>query len=133
MKKLIAIALIAAFGAFTTLTVSAQDKKPADKKETPADKDKKETAARPIPFRGKIDSVDKAAKTIKVGERVFHVGEKTRLMSKGKPATLDDAKVGEEVGGQYREGEGGKLELVMIRIGPRPDAPAKDDKKEEKK
>ena len=132
MKKLIVIALIAAFGAFTTLTVPAADKKPtdkpADKKETPADKKKEETA-RPVPFRGKIDSVDKTAKTIKVGERVFHVMGNTRLMSKGKAATLDDAKVGEEVGGQYREGEGGKLELVMIRIGPRPEAPAKDEKK----
>lgn len=129
MKKLIVIALIAAFGAFTTLTVSAQDKKPADKKETPADKKKEETATRPVPFRGKIDSVDKSAKTIKVGERVFHVMGNTRLVSKGKPVTLDDAKVGEEVGGQYREGTGGKLELVMIRIGPRVEAPPKEEKK----
>lgn len=124
MKKLIAIALIAAFGAFTTPTVSAADKKPADK---PADK--KTDAAAKLPFHGKIDSVDKTAKTIKVGERVFHVNGSTKLMSKGKAATLDDAKVGEEVGGSYQEAAGGKLELVSLRIGPKPDVKPKDEKK----
>ncbi len=124
MKKLIAIALVAAFGAFTTLTVTAADKKPTDK---PADK-KAEPAAK-LPFRGKIDSVDKTAKTIKVGERVFHVTASSKLMSKGKAVTLDDAKVGEEVGGSYQEAAGGKLELVSLRIGPKPDAKPTEEKK----
>ena len=37
---------------------------------------------------------------------------------------LDDAAVGEDVGGQYREDSDKKLNVVSLRIGPRPD-PAK--------
>ena len=42
---------------------------------------------------------------------------------------LDDATVGEVVGGSYHGGEEGKLELMSLRIGPKP---AKEGQKEEK-
>ena len=125
MKKLIVPMLIAALIATVTLPVCAADAKPGDKKESQAN--------RAVPFRGKIASVDKEAKTVKVGERTFQVVADTRIMKAGKPATLDDATVGEEVGGQYREGAEKKLNLVSLRIGARPDAaaaPRKEDKKE---
>lgn len=121
MKKLIIPFILAAFVATTILPVSAQDAKPADKKDAPA---------RAIPFRGKIGAVDKQAKTVKVGERTFQITADTRIMKAGKPATLEDATVGEEVGGAYREGADKKLNVVSLRIGARPDAPAKPaDKK----
>ena len=58
-------------------------------------------------------------------------------MKAGKPALIDDAAVGDEVGGAYREGEGGKLEVVSLRLGPKPEkepapAPEKDKEKEKK-
>ena len=118
MKKLIVAIIVAAFAAFSTIPVTAADEKPADKKEAPA--------ARAIPFRGKIAAVDKQAKTIKIGERTFHITADSKIAKAGKPATLDDATVGEDVGGQYREGADKKLNVVSLRIGPRPDAaPAK--------
>ena len=121
MKKFLIPILVAVFAATVTLPTFAADEKPADKKETPA---------RAIPFRGKIASVDKQAKTVKIGERTFHITADSKINKAGKPATLDDATVGEEVGGQYREGADKKLNVVSLRIGPRPDAPAKpDDKK----
>lgn len=125
MKKFIIPLLIAALAATTVFQVSAADAKPGEKKEAQAN--------RAIPFRGKIATVDKQAKTVKVGERTFQATADTRIMKAGKPATLDDATVGEEVGGQYREGADKTLNLVSLRIGARPDAaaaPKKDDKKE---
>ena len=116
MKKLYITALVAAFTAFSTLSISAADEKAAP--------------ARPIPFRGKIASVDKQAKTVKVGERTFQITAESKIAKAGKPATLDDVTVGEDVGGAYREGADKKLNVVSLRVGPRPDAPAKpDDKK----
>lgn len=124
MKKLLTIALVAAFAAGSTVATLAADK--ADK--TPSTKtekaaDRKE--ARP-PFHGKISAVDLAARTVKVGERTFHVTPTTKIMMSGKPATLEDAKVGEDVGGQYREGEAGRLEALSLRVGPKPEKKAKN-------
>lgn len=55
MMKLLVTLLVAAFAAVSTLPVTAADDKPAEKKEAPA---------RAIPFRGKIASVDKHAKSL---------------------------------------------------------------------
>ena len=114
MKKLIVPILIAAFAAGATMPVCAADAKP--KKEAQAN--------RAIPFRGKIAAVDVQAKTLKVGERLFHLTADTRIMKAGKPATLENASVGEEVGGQYREGADKQLNVVSLRIGARPEAAA---------
>jgi hypothetical protein len=113
MKTIVPLLTLATLVAFSTLAVSAAD----------------ETKARPIPFRGKIATVDKQAKTVKVGERTFNITSDSKLTKAGKPATLDDATVGEEVGGAYKEGTDKKLEVVSLRIGPRADAPKKDDTK----
>jgi hypothetical protein len=113
MKTMVPLLTLATLVAFSTLAVSAAD----------------ETKARPIPFRGKIATVDKQAKTVKVGERTFNITSDSKLTKAGKPATLDDATVGEEVGGAYKEGTDKKLEVVSLRIGPRSDAPKKDETK----
>jgi hypothetical protein len=115
MKKLFLAIVVAAFTAAVSLPAGAADPKPA------ADKP---AATRPLPFSGKITSVDKTAKTVKVGEKVFQVTATTRIIKDGKAATLDDAKAGEEVGISYREGDDKKLNLVSLRIGAKPAAPA---------
>jgi hypothetical protein len=120
MKKLIAVALMAAFAAFTSLNLHAADK---DQK-PPAEKAGKSGH---LPFHGKVVSVDKTAKTIKVGERTFHVMGTTNVNKTGKPATLDDVTVGEEVRGAYTEKDG-KLELLSLGIGPAPEKKPKGDK-----
>jgi len=123
MKQLILALTLAAFAAITTLPSPAADANPAaEPKAAPA--------ARAVPFNGKIDSVDKQAKTIKVGERVFNVTSTTRIIKDNKPATLDDAKAGDEVGGAYREGADKKLNLVTLRVGPKPAAPGAAPKKD---
>jgi len=96
-----------------------------EKKENPGDAKKAENANRALPFRGKVDAVDKSAKTIKVGERVFHVTAETRIMKNEKPATLDDATVGEAVRGSYHKAADGKLNAASLSFGEKPAAPEK--------
>jgi hypothetical protein len=105
-----------------------KDKAPIEKKEGGGEKKKGGT-----PFRGKLAAADKAAKTITVGERTFQITSDTRIMKAGKPATLDDAVVGEDVGGSYDKGEGDKLVAKMVRFGPRPEGEGKKGEGKEKK
>ncbi len=126
MKKLIASLFVCAVATCTALDLTAADK-PADKPASPEKGEKKaekkadKKAPRSIPFRGKVSAVDKDSKVLTVGERRFHATSSTKIMKAGKPAILTDAQVGEEVGGAYREVDGGKLELVSLRIGPKPE------------
>lgn len=119
IPKLIAAGAFAIALALSPALVSAQEK--ADK---PAEKKAGAAAGRPIPFNGKIDAVDKDAKTIKVGNRVFQVTSETRIVKQGKPATFDDAAVGEIVGGSYIKADDGTLKLRTLRIGPKPEGAA---------
>ncbi|MFM1770466.1 MAG: hypothetical protein RJA22_2995 [Verrucomicrobiota bacterium] len=117
IKPLLPVLLLAAAAMLGSAPLDAADRV---EKVPPATERK---LGRP-PFGGKLAAVDKAAGTIKIGERTFHVTPATKIHMGGKPATLDDAKVGDEVGGQYRQGEGGRLELLSLRVGPKPEKKA---------
>ena len=124
MKNSLLLSVLAGFLACAIPHLQAAEGKPA----APTKSEK----AKPgyIPFHGKIDSIDKAAKSIKVGERTFVVLPTTKINKAGKPATLEDAKTGDEVGGAYHETAAGKLELMSLRLGPKPEKYVKkDDKK----
>lgn len=119
LLKLISLGAFAAFLTAATLCVQAEDKPAAS---AGAKKDQ------PIPFRGKINEIDKTAKTITIGKekkRTLHITDKTMIKKDGKKATLEDAAVGEDVGGTYRESAAGKLEAVSLRIGQKPEGEAK--------
>lgn len=121
MKKIIPLLLICALSAFSASTLSAADKKP----------EKEEKAkAQHIPFHGAMTDLNKTAKTFKVGERTFQVTAETKFTKAGKPATFDDAKTGEDCGGTYKETAGGKLEVLSLRLGAKPEKQPK--KKEDK-
>jgi hypothetical protein len=131
MKKTILksalLGLTAAAIALAPVAGRAQETKkdaPAEKKEAPA----AAKSNRAIPFKGKIDAVDKVAKTIKVGERVFQITSDTIIKKAGKPATLDDAVVGEEIGGAYRAGEKNSMNAVSVRLGAKEAAGEKGEK-----
>ncbi len=80
---------------------------------------------RGLPFTGKLGAVDKTAKTItipgKEKSRTFQITSETRMRKADKPAILDDAVVGEDVGGTYRKTDDGKLEALTLRFGPKPE------------
>jgi hypothetical protein len=69
------------------------------------------------PFLGKLAAVDKAAKTIKVGESVYQITSETKITKDGKPATLDDGVVGEPVSGYAKPTDDGKMAATMVRFG----------------
>ena len=85
-----------------------------------------EAKAKPLPFKGKLGAVDNNAKTITLDEktkRVFMITSETRLMKSGKPATLEDAVVGDEITGSYKKMADGKLSAVSVNFGPKPSTP----------
>jgi len=119
--------LLAAVIAGAPVSGRAEDKPAAGKKEQAAGEKKK----RAMPFNGKISAVDKTAKTIKVGERTFQITSETKISKAGKPATFDDAVVGEKVGGAYRNTEDGKMAVTTVRFGPKAEGEAAPRKKKE--
>ena len=95
---------------------SGAARKPA--KEQQASTTKKKA---PHPFRGKLAAVDKTAKTIRVGKSIYQLTSETRITKGGKPATLDDAVVGEETAGYVKPNEAGEMAASSVRFGPKPD------------
>ena len=88
----------------------------------------KEKRSDRVPFRGKLAAVDKKNMTISIEgkekQRVIQITSQTRIMKAGKPATLDDATVGEQVAGQLTRTPDGKEEANSLRIGAMPLSPA---------
>jgi hypothetical protein len=113
MKKLLVLCLTAAL---TVLGFTAHLKAAEESPDKPP---KSENKNRYVPFHGKVDHLDKAGRTLKIGQRTFHVTDATKITKAGKTATFDETAVGEEVGGAYQQGEGGRLELTSLRIGPK--------------
>ncbi|MST94630.1 MAG: hypothetical protein EXS33_05070 [Pedosphaera sp.] len=111
MKKILSLCLIAACAAIAAPRVGAADKKPAPAEAGKAAKGKS------LPFTGILTAVDKQAKTITVGERVFQVTSETKITKAGKPATLEDGVVGEEAAGSCKTADGGKMEAGSVRFG----------------
>ncbi len=85
--------------------------------------------SKPLPFIGRLGSVDKVAMTFTLDEktkpgRTFEVTSETRIMKEGKPATLADGVVGYPVRGSYTKTSDGKLEAHTVSFGAKVD-PAK--------
>ena len=89
-------------------------------------------ASRHYPFHGSVEAIDGAAKTFKVGERTFSFGAEARVMKSGQPSSFGEIKAGDAVSGAYLVGEDGKLEIMSLRIGPKPGKEGKMKKEERK-
>ena len=75
------------------------------------------TPAKKLPFHGKAAAVDTAAMTVTVGTLVINITSETKISKDGKPATLEDIKVGDTVSGSYKKDDAGKLNASTIRDG----------------
>jgi hypothetical protein len=130
--RISAAGLLAAVIAGLPLQVLAQStNKPATTKKTT--KEQKDSTAKKKgahPFHGKLAAVDKAAKTIKVGESTYQITSETKINKAGKPATLDDGVVGEEVAGYVKPTADGKMAATSVRFGPKPEGTSSDKKKD---
>jgi hypothetical protein len=103
--------------------VLAAEKTDAKPKKEAANAPKAEASGRVVPFRGKITA--KTDASITIGERTIEITSDTKIVKNGKPATLADAAVGDEVGGQYRT-ENNKMIARSLRIGPKPEGADKE-------
>lgn len=112
--SLLAGALVVAPG--QVLGQETKKEKPAAAKADSATKKQKG-----LPLGGKITAVDKTAKTITVGKKVVQITSETRITKDGKPATLNEATIGEDVGVSYLKGDDGKLTARSVRIGAKPE------------
>jgi hypothetical protein len=81
---------------------------------------KKKPANRSLPFHGKLKAIDSTAKTITVGTETIQITSETKIAKAGKPATLADGAVGDEVAGAYHKDAEGKLNAISLRFGPKP-------------
>ncbi|MBI3853759.1 MAG: hypothetical protein HY298_26250 [Verrucomicrobia bacterium] len=127
IAKLALVGWLAGVIAGAPASVQAQNK-PAGEKKEPSKSEKRQGV---IPFTGKLTAVDKTAKTIKVGERTFQITSETKIIKAGKPATLEDAVVGDAVGGAFRKTDDGKMAAISVRLGAKPEGEAGPRKKKE--
>lgn len=115
-------------GAALTTPIHAQ----TERAKASSASDAKETKAARIPFSGKLNAVDKAAMSItlegKTKKRTIRITPQTRIVKAGKSATLEDAAIGEEVGGQATKNAEGQEEAVSLRLGPKPEGESKEKK-----
>jgi hypothetical protein len=112
--KITLATILAAMVAGVPLRVSADDKATNSVAATAKSK-----ATR---FNGKLAAVDSTAKTITIEnktkeKRTFEITADTKIMKDGKPATLSDGVVGEEVYGTCATGADGKMAAKTIRFG----------------
>lgn len=83
-------------------------------------------SGRPIPFHGKVDSVDLAARTFtmrtKAGkDHVFHITAATKMLkNETAVATLADVKAQDQVRGSRRKLGEGDWDAVTVIIGAKP-------------
>jgi hypothetical protein len=123
MYCIVAVALTGA-----PMAIQAQAEQPnAEKNEA---KDSRKSSGI-TPFNAKLKSVDTSARTIHFGETTLLIAPETKIIKAGKPATLEDAVVGEQVAGAYKRGADGKLTATTVRFGPKPDLAMDSDGKKE--
>lgn len=82
---------------------------------------KSTTKVKYMPFRGKVASIDKTARTLtlagKAKSRTFQLTSETRVHNDGQPAALEDVRAGAMVGGRARETAAGGWEVVVLNLG----------------
>ena len=137
MAHVLVLTLMAALSCSAPIRARAADKPVAKSNAPAADEVEKEKKTGQLPFHGKLNAVDKAAKTItlegKERKRVILISSQTRIAKAGKPATLDEAVLGDEVAGQLIKVADGKEEAVSLRLGPKPEPQPKEKKTKKEK
>ena len=89
--------------------------------------------ARPIPYHGKVVSVDATAKTFTGGKRTIKVTDETKITKDDAAATMAEIVADEQVRGSYWKKEDGTLEAKTVKLGAKKAAenPTTDAQKKE--
>ena len=67
-------------------------------------------------FRGMLSAVNKLDGTFQVGQNTYQITAETRVTKGGRPATLDDAAVGDTVSGVAKPDEDGRTVASSLRL-----------------
>jgi len=121
MKKL---SRVLSIGLMALAIAGLQSKLNAQESSDTAANEKAAKTDRAIPFHGTVKAVDKESGTVTVGSRVFKITPETKFLQ----GTLDNAALGEQVGGSYRKAGDGTLMVNSIRFGPKPESGKKPKK-----
>lgn len=129
--RIVVICAVLTFSHSPVVNASAQDAESVSK--DPSAKLK----ATKIPFRGKLHSFDKESMSItllgKTKNRTLRLIDTAKVVKGGKDSSLDEAVVGEDVGGQIIRYPDGREEVVSLRLGPKPEEekkPVRSSKKQ---
>jgi hypothetical protein len=117
------------------LRAQASTNAPTAEKRAAAEKKagiEKKVAPKPLPFHGKVKTIDNTAKTLSVGKETFQITSETKITKLGKPATLSDGAEGDQVSGSYHKDADGKLTASMVRFGPKSPADVSNEAKTKK-
>ena len=131
MYKIITITLsvVAALALGSLTTFAAEKEKPAA--DATAATEKAAGSTKPVPYRGKVATVDANAKTFtikgKEKERIFNITDTTKITREGTAADLAAIAPGEEVRGQAAK-NGDKWDAVSVMIGAKPATEKKEAK-----
>ena len=130
---LITAACLAACALCASPAFAKGKQSPAPEASASPDASAKTTAkpARPIPYHGKVASVDAAAKTFTVGKRTIKVTDETKITKEGAAATMADIVADEQVRGSYWKKEDGTLEAKSVKLGVKSAKPMADTQKKE--
>jgi len=113
------------------ISLAADKEKPAADVTAAAEKPAGESSGKPVPYRGKVSSVDASAKTFSIKgrekERVFNITDSTKITREGTAADLAAIAAGEEVRGQAAK-NGDKWDAVSVMIGAKPASEKKEAK-----
>jgi hypothetical protein len=99
------------------LLAQSTNKAPAEKKAATEKKEPAEKKQSSIPFHGNIVTLDKNAKTITIGKRIFQITSETKIFKSDKPATFTDGVVGDYVTGSYHKTDEGRLIAHSVYFG----------------
>jgi len=112
------------------LLAQTTNKATAEKKSSTEKKEPTEKKQASIPFHGNIVTMDKNARTLTIGKRVFLVTSETKIFKSDKPATFADGVVGDYVTGSYKKADDGKLIAHSVYFGGKGKASTAEKKKE---
>lgn len=111
---LIALASVSSVSAAPNDEAAKEPSKSAATKKTKAKSDT-------YPLWGEVVAVTSRTLTIKGGEgkedRKFTISAETKIHNDGKPATLEDIKVGRKVGGSVQKTTEGNPKMLTINVG----------------
>ena len=120
-----------ALAASPQLLAQTTNKAPAEKKSATEKKETAEKKQASIPFHGNIVTLDKNARTLTIGKRIFQVTSETKIFKSDKPATFADGVVGDYVTGSYHKTDDGRLIAHSVYFGGKSGSKGTAEKKKE--